>query len=211
MADDQRKTAPPRARPPASLSAAGIRIHRYRESDIDRLYEAVIESRDELSPYMPWCHPEYARRDSEQWVHQQLVHWDQGKEYQFAIEDAATGRYLGGGGLNELSRLNKRANLGYWVRTSAAGRGVITRASALIARFAIYHLGLARVEIYMSVENLASIRVAEKLGAQREGVLRKRILLHDRSHGRRHVLLVQWRRNSRPGGLLSQDLFRAGC
>jgi RimJ/RimL family protein N-acetyltransferase len=68
-------------------------------------------------------------------------------------------------------------NLGYWVRTSAAGRGVASKASRLVARFGFEELGLHRIEILAAVSNVASQRVAEKIGAAREGVLRKRLLI----------------------------------
>jgi len=41
---------------------------------------------------------------------------------------------------------------------------------------------LHRIEIIMSVENIASQRVAEKAGAVREGILRQRLLLNGRRH-----------------------------
>ena len=72
------------------------------------------------------------------------------------------------------------ANLGYWVRTSATGKGIASRATRLVAGFAFEELKLQRVEIMAAVGNIASQRVAEKAGAIREGVLRKRLLNDDR-------------------------------
>lgn len=74
------------------------------------------------------------------------------------------------------------ANLGYWVRTSAAGRGVATGATRAVARFGFEQIGLKRIEIVAAVNNLSSQRVAEKAGAVREGVLRKRLLIRGESH-----------------------------
>jgi len=68
-------------------------------------------------------------------------------------------------------------NLGYWVRTTAAGRGIATQAARLMARFAFEQVGLHRVEIVAAIPNIASQRVAEKTGAVREGVLRNRLLI----------------------------------
>jgi RimJ/RimL family protein N-acetyltransferase len=81
-------------------------------------------------------------------------------------------------GLNALHPTHGFANLGYWVRTDSTSRGVATRATRLIARFGFEELGLARLEIVVAVENQASLRVAEKAGATREGILRNR-LAHD--------------------------------
>ncbi len=57
-----------------------------------------------------------------------------------------------------------------------------TRAVRLLARFGFEELGLGRIEIVAAVGNKASQRVAEKAGAHREGVLRRRLCLHDEYH-----------------------------
>ncbi len=85
-------------------------------------------------------------------------------------------------GLNFFNRVHQMANLGYWVRTSAVGRGTATLAACLVARFGFAQLGLHRIEILAAVDNIASQRVAEKVGAVREGVLRKRLLINGESH-----------------------------
>ena len=100
-----------------------------------------------------------------------------GEWYSFGIFDKETGRFLGGVGLNFVNRAHQIANLGYWVRTSATGRGIASRATRLAARIAFEELGLQRIEIVAAVGNLGSQRVAEKAGAVREGVLRKRLLI----------------------------------
>jgi RimJ/RimL family protein N-acetyltransferase len=81
---------------------------------------------------------------------------------------------LGSCGLNRLDWLTLYGNLGYWVRSSAAGTGVATAATRLLLDFAFERLGLFRVEIVAAVGNLASQRVAEKVGATREGCARNR-------------------------------------
>jgi RimJ/RimL family protein N-acetyltransferase len=52
----------------------------------------------------------------------------------------------------------------------------------VLAGYGLGTLGLQRLEIVMSVENHASRRVAERVGADHEGILRCRLLLHGRSH-----------------------------
>jgi RimJ/RimL family protein N-acetyltransferase len=74
------------------------------------------------------------------------------------------------------------ANLGYWVRSSATKRGVASAATRLIARFGFRELGFQRLEIVAATGNGASQRAAEKAGATREGVLRKRLLINGQPH-----------------------------
>jgi RimJ/RimL family protein N-acetyltransferase len=70
--------------------------------------------------------------------------------------------------------------LGYWVRSRRRGQGIAARAARLVARFGFERLGLLRAEIVVAVGNTASLRAAEKSGAQREGVLRNRITVRDK-------------------------------
>jgi RimJ/RimL family protein N-acetyltransferase len=65
-----------------------------------------------------------------------------------------------------------RGSLGYWVRAEVRGRGVCTRALRLLSRYALEELELQRLELMADPDNVASQRVAEKVGFQREGVMR---------------------------------------
>jgi RimJ/RimL family protein N-acetyltransferase len=92
------------------------------------------------------------------------------------------GRVLGCCGVNQISKEDRSANFGYWVRTSETGRGVATQAGRLLAAWAFAHTNLVRLEIVAAVGNDASLAVAGKLGALREGVLRSRLLIHGTFH-----------------------------
>jgi ribosomal-protein-serine acetyltransferase len=109
----------------------GITIRPYGLEDFEAVYDAVSESMTELIPWMPWCHPGYSIDESRTWIESQLSAFTQGKTFEFAIM-SASGNYLGGCGLNQLDAINRRANLGYWVRSSAAGHGVASAAVKLI-------------------------------------------------------------------------------
>ena len=65
-----------------------------------------------------------------------------------------------------------RGTIGYWVAAHARGRGTCTRALRLLSRFALDELELQRLDLVTDPDNVASQRVAEKVGFQREGVLR---------------------------------------
>jgi RimJ/RimL family protein N-acetyltransferase len=112
-----------------------------------------------------------------EWVRTRAGLAAEGKEYSFAIH-SPQGRFLGGCGINQINRVHGFANLGYWVRTSATGRGVATEAARQAAEFAFRTTDLVRLEIVCAVGNEASQRVAERAGATREGVLKQRLRLH---------------------------------
>jgi RimJ/RimL family protein N-acetyltransferase len=156
-------------------------LRRCVSEDADGLFKAIRESTEELSPWLAWCHPDYQLSETQQWISQQMEFWDQGKEYSFTIRNQRE-HLVGCCGLNHLKPEDKVANLGYWVRSGNTGKGYATAATELLARFAFDQLDARRVEIVAAVGNIPSQRVAERAGAKREGVLRNRLFLQEKSH-----------------------------
>ena len=146
------------------------------EDQVDRLYDAVYSSRYELIPWSPWCHENYSLEETETWVRDTLA--AEG-EHAFAIFDESENLCLGTCGLNNLKPRVRSINLGYWIRSSHIKQGIATAAALQVAKFAFTELNLARVEIAAAVGNLASQRVAEKVGATREGILRNGLIKDD--------------------------------
>lgn len=164
------------------LSDESILLRPYREADAEKLYEAVRESIPEVSRWLPWCHENYSITESREFIAARNVSSQGDEWYSFAIFEKSSGDFVGGVGLNFINRVHQFANLGYWVRTSATGRGFATRATRLAARFGFEHLGLQRIEIVAAVDNISSQRVAEKAGARHEGLARKRLLIGELAH-----------------------------
>ncbi|MDX6611646.1 MAG: hypothetical protein QOD75_832 [Blastocatellia bacterium] len=159
------------------LTGGEIVVRPYRPSDITAVYEAARESIPELSRWMPWCHANYAIEETTASILSRPDGWERDAEYGFGVF-RRDGRFLGGVGMNFVSRVHQIANLGYWVRSTETGHGVASRAARLVARFGIQQLKFQRLEILAATGNLPSQRVAEKAGALKEAVLRKRLRLH---------------------------------
>ena len=164
------------------LLAGTLLIRPFSAADIDAVYEAARESIKDISPWLPWCHPAYSKEETSAFILSRDEAWHNEEELSFGVFDLETGTFFGCVGLNQINRTHQMANLGYWVRTSCAGRGVASTAARRVARFGFEELGLQRIEIVAAVENMASQRAAEKAGALREAVfLRKRLLMRDHS------------------------------
>ena len=61
-----------------------------------------------------------------------------------------------------------------------AGKGIATAATLLVARFGFSEVKLNRIEYLVAAGNSASRRMIEKTGAIYEGVLRNKIVIHNR-------------------------------
>jgi ribosomal-protein-serine acetyltransferase len=153
----------------------GCSIRLYQRGDAEHLLEAIHESVAEVSPWMAWCSAGYTLDEARAWVAEQQRLARQRLAFEFAIW--RDGRYLGACGVNQLNRVNRFANLGYWVRSSEMGRGVAPAAVGMVVDYAFRETDLVRLEIVCAVANVRSQRVAEKSGALREGILRDRVLL----------------------------------
>jgi ribosomal-protein-serine acetyltransferase len=151
-------------------------IRPYLESDLDEMVAAARESVAEVFPWMAWCHPGYSADEAAAWIRATRDGHASGGMFEFAIIDA-DGAFAGGCGINHINRVDRFANLGYWIRTSRAGRGIVPAAVRLLVSWAFANTELNRIEIVAAVRNFRSQRVAEKVGAHRDGVIRKRMMV----------------------------------
>ena len=164
------------------LGDGHIGLRQFTLEDVPALFNAIRESMTQLSAWMVWAHPHYSMQDTQSFVMKCGAGWEKGEQYSFAIVDVHDGEFLGSVGLSAVNRAHSFANLGYWVRTRKTRHGVATSATRMAARFSFETLELNRVELLVPTANLASQRVAEKAGAKREGLLRKRLRLNGIGH-----------------------------
>lgn len=161
------------------LTDKSVALRRFHPRDVDALYAATHESLDDLIPWMTWATPHYGRAEVAEYIRVVGETWEAGRYYAFAITDACDGTMLGAASLSHVHPVYNFCNLGYWIRRSRRGNGLASRAARLAAKFGFEKLGLLRVEIVAAVENAASIKVAEKSGAHREGILRQRMTVRE--------------------------------
>lgn len=135
-------------------------------SEFERLVEDPEVIRNTRVPSQP--PPGFAAS----WIDRYVRGWADGSRAGFAILACDDGAFLGFAAIVDLQREERQGELGYVVAREARGRGIARRALRLLTRWALAELGLRRVELRIDPENLASIRVAERCGYVREGVLR---------------------------------------
>jgi RimJ/RimL family protein N-acetyltransferase len=71
-----------------------------------------------------------------------------------------------------IDRDEGEAELGYMVAPAARGRGMATAMLRALTDWAFAETGVHRIRLVVDVENPASLRVAERAGYVREGVMR---------------------------------------
>jgi ribosomal-protein-serine acetyltransferase len=142
------------------------------------IHEAAVESSKEWSAEEMIPKPDVSIEELEAATKDLLNRWENDDFYMFFIFDGSTHQAVGFTFLNHVNRQYQMANLGYAIRTSRIGEGIATAAAKHVAQYGFEKLNFQRLEIVVQKDNLASLKVAEKLGAVREGLLRNRLLVH---------------------------------
>ena len=159
-----------------------------RDDDVPAIVAAAQDP--DLARFIPGFPCPYDETHAREWIESRRRAREQ-RTFAYVIADARTDELLGAVGV----RATEVGSIGYWVAPCARGRGVATRATTLLSRWALTDGGVERLELTTHPENIASQRVAEKCGFTREGVVRAAARYPDGS-----------RRDSATFSLLPRDL-----
>lgn len=137
--------------------------------DLDFIH--LIHSQPEVQKYATLDIPE-SLDESKDYLGKYIGHPTLRKEYGFCIS-LSDQEPIGLIGLsNGLSKF-KTAELWFKLHPKYWGKGYITEAALLVLKFGFGRLLLHRIEAGVATENIASIKVLEKIGMQKEGIRRK--------------------------------------
>jgi RimJ/RimL family protein N-acetyltransferase len=157
---------------PNELYGKRVLVRLLRDEDAQALFEAVDESREHLAPWMLWVKDYHSVADTLLYIRRSQAHWLLRERLPVGIFETATGRLVGGSGLERISWELRLFEIGYWLRASAQGHGYVQETVQLLTRLAFEQLGAHRVQIRMDPRNVRSERVAQRAGYQLEGTLR---------------------------------------
>lgn len=117
--------------------------------------------------------------------------------FQWGVSLNATETIIGTCTLYQLDTSNRRAEIGFALGSAHWGQGLATEAVSRLLDFAFGELNLHRLEADVDPDNTASLYLLEKLGFQREGLLRERWRLNG---GVQDTVLLGLLRHERLGG-----------
>jgi RimJ/RimL family protein N-acetyltransferase len=156
--------------PEPALSDGVVTLRAWSDSDLAEIVACCSE--EHIAWWLDSIPQPYTRAHARAYVTATRAAWRERTGAPFAVVDARDGRLLGSMSVRWPDRDNGVAEVGYWTRAEARGRGVAPRALRLVARFAFEELGAERLQLRAEARNGPSQRVAEKAGFAREGVLR---------------------------------------
>lgn len=80
---------------------------------------------------------------------------------------------------HSLSVKNSVGELGYWMSASMRGKGIATTAARMLTDFGFASIGFKRIEALVDIENIASAKLLESAGYDREGLLKNKVTRDD--------------------------------
>jgi len=117
----------------------------------------------------------YKKKDADWWVSHCLENQKEKprKSYNFGVVIKPNKEVVGGIGLTKVNREQRTAEIGYWLSEKYWKRGLMYEATLSVIKFAFNKLKLRKLIIRAYSKNRASNKLAKKLGAGKEGLLRK--------------------------------------
>jgi ribosomal-protein-serine acetyltransferase len=146
----------------------GARLRSLRASDAPGMYALIASERAHFDRWLRWSTRLNSPSDSATFLAEFEAQEARGEGFHFGIFEGDT--LVGGVICWPIHPRRRSAEIGYWLGTRHLGRGLVTRASALVVDHLLGAMNVHTVEIVCAVGNLSSRAVPERLGFRLEGV-----------------------------------------
>lgn len=156
----------------------GVFLRVLEERYAEQIFAVVDRERAYLRQWLPWVDATHSVEDSRAFIKQTLKQFARGDGFVAGIW--CGNEFAGTIGTHKLDRLNRKVEIGYWIAARFQRRGIVTSACRAVIDHAFQEWELNRVEIHCAPQNRKSCAIPERLGFQREALLREAQLLDGR-------------------------------
>jgi [ribosomal protein S5]-alanine N-acetyltransferase len=157
---------------PQSLETERLFLRQPVAEDAGLIFEQYAQD-PEVTKYTSWK-PHKSVRETNEFIGRCISVWANNSAFPYVLISQEDAQLIG---MIEIRISQYKADLGYVLAKSEWGKGYMTEAIQALTDWALGQDEIYRVWAICDVENLASARVMEKVGMQREGVL-KRWFIH---------------------------------
>jgi ribosomal-protein-serine acetyltransferase len=154
------------------LTGPRVLLRPYTIEDAPALQAAVAESRDEIRPWLPFADKYQSVDEAYDYIVHCMAKWLLREDFMLGIWSRESGEFLGSSGFHIRDWTLPECEIGYWLRTSAHGKGYMTEAVQALSTYLLNELHAERVFIRCDALNNASAAVARRAGFIQEGRLR---------------------------------------
>lgn len=127
-----------------------------------------------------WGHSTFQRfEQAREFIEHAQAGWQTKQLLEWGVTERGQSAVVGTCALANWSVEHRRAEIGYALGRSYWGRGIMSEVLPELIRFGFQEMQLNRIEADTDPRNTRSISSLEKLGFEREGLLRQRYLIND--------------------------------
>ena len=150
------------------LESESVILRKFVDSDLENVFQGL--SHPEIIKYYGISFDSMeATKEQMKWF-ADLVKNENG--IWWAVCSKVDGKFLGAGGLNNWSKKNKKAEIGFWLLTKNWGKGIMSESIPLILNYAFNSLGIHRIEGFVETENTNCKNALAKLKFNLEGTMK---------------------------------------
>lgn len=150
-------------------------LRRYKESDIDAIYEIITDER--LSKYIKY--PKLSKQEELECIRQWISEADESKYEKWVIELKKDGTVVGNIDVNTVVKKHNYCNVGYTIRYAHWGNGYASEALEAVSNHLLENSGYYLVECSCNELNTQSSKVMLKAGFKKDGYIENRRLNKD--------------------------------
>ena len=155
-----------------------LELTQFTPDDAARLFELTNNNREYLERFLPWVPAVGTVDDSLAHINETIANRLLGKAFTYGIK--YRDEFVGNISIMHIDEPDK-TEIGYWIDEAHSGLGITTLAVEALTNLGLSVLGLTKLHIRASPDNIGSNKVAEKAGYVFEG------LIQDHTHGALNV------------------------
>ena len=150
------------------LQSERVILRQFIDADLDNVYKGL--SNPDITMYYGISFDSLAATKKQMnWFadlekHEKGIWW--------AICSKIDGKFLGAGGLNDLSEEHKKGEIGFWLLPENWGKGIMIETLPVIYNYAFESIGLNRIEGFVETENTNCKKALAKLNFKLERTIK---------------------------------------
>ena len=153
--------------PPDLLQGPRIDLRKSSVVDADDIFHNYAQD-DVVTQFLPW-EPHQDIHATRRFLQECNEQWRDGRNFSFGILHKEIEQVIG---MISMRPKAHNVDVGYVLARAYWGQGIMTEALTMLSDWCLEQPEIWRVEAYCDVDNMASARVMERSGMEREGRLR---------------------------------------
>lgn len=152
-----------------TLNTERLCLRTINEGDAEDIF--AFTSLEQTTAFLSW-YPHKTIETTRQFINSVIEKAGEGLPNQWVIELKAEKKVIGIAGFIDFNEEHKKAEIAFVLSPHYGGKGYMTEALSKILEFGFTLCRLKRIQAKAEPENTASVNVLQRIGMQKEGILR---------------------------------------